>query len=190
LRGRPFCFYQAAMSMEHAPGHNTDPHARWRFFRDVLVFQLKLVLGNLQNFLLLPISLGAALVDFVMPGKAQGERFYWVLNWGRKTDEAINIYGAIGGYHATGPDEAASAKYTVDAVVAKLEAVIVREYEKGGKAASIKEAVDKALDDMQAKTGDAGERANDAFKQAADRLREKMERATQPPPPDEEPPQV
>jgi hypothetical protein len=166
------------MTIEPAnqPSLDTDPHARWRFFRDVLVFQLKLILGNLQNFLLLPVSLGAALLDFVMPGKAHGARFYWVLNWGRKTDEMINIYGAIGGYHATGADETAEAKYTVDAVIAKLEGAIVREYEKGGTAANLKEAVDKALDEMQSKTGEAGERANDVFKQAAERLREKMEK--------------
>jgi hypothetical protein len=166
------------MTIEPAnqPGRNSDPHARWRFFRDVLVFQLKLILGNLQNFLLLPVSLVAALLDFVMPGKDHGERFYWVLSWGRKTDEMINIYGAIGGYHATGPDETADAKYTVDAVIAKLEGAIVREYEKGGTAASLKEAVDKAVDEMQSKTGAVGERTNDAFKQAAERLREKMEK--------------
>ena len=89
------------MSMpELPPPEHNDPHARWRFIRDVLYFQLKLVLGNLQNFLLLPVSLAAALADLLFKGEREGQRFYWVLDWGRRTDEAINIYGAIGGYGA------------------------------------------------------------------------------------------
>ncbi len=119
-----------------------DPHARWRFFRDVLVFQLKLVLGNLQNFALVPVSLVAALIDCFVKGKHEGERFYWVLEWGRRTDEAIDIYSSIGGYHHDSPDGGPSMKseYTVDSVLARIEGVIVREYEKGGTAASVKSA--------------------------------------------------
>ncbi|HTQ14023.1 MAG TPA: hypothetical protein VMH86_09120 [Rhizomicrobium sp.] len=161
------------------PPPANDPHARWRFLRDVLVFQLKLVLGNLQNFLLLPVTLVAAAMDLVLKGRHEGERFYWVLEWGRRTDEAINIYGAIGGYHATGGSGeggAMKSRYTVDTVLARLEGVIVREYEKGGTAASVKAAVDKAIDDMQARTGDAGERASEALRAAAEKIKEKMEK--------------
>ncbi|MGH6872862.1 MAG: hypothetical protein ACREHE_15280 [Rhizomicrobium sp.] len=162
--------------MTDLPPPDNDPHARWRFLRDVLVFQLKLVLGNLQNFLLLPVSLAAALIDVIFKGGREGERFYRVLDWGRRTDEAINIYGAIGGYHATGGVEDMDSRYTVDAVLARVEQVIVREYEKGGTAASVKTAVDKALDEMQAKTGDAGARVNESLRTAAEKLREKMEK--------------
>ncbi len=164
-----------------------DPHARWKFWRDVLVFQFKLVLGNLQNFALVPVSLGAALMDVVMksPSGREGARFYWVMRWGRHTDEMIDVYSAIGGYVHEDETEGASAmkaQYSVDAVLARIEGVIVREYEKGGTAASVKGAVDKAIDEMQAKTAPAGERANEIIKSAAERLREKM-----PQPPTEEP---
>jgi hypothetical protein len=36
---------------------------RWRFLRDVMVFQLKLFLDNLRDFALVPSSLVAALID-------------------------------------------------------------------------------------------------------------------------------
>ncbi len=132
------------------PGHN-DPHARWKFLRDFLVFEFKLALGNLQNFLLLPVSIGAGLIDLLIKGEREGHLFYKVVEFGRATDEAINLYGAIGGYHATGGEHehAMKSDFTVDAVVAKLESAIVREYEKGGTAANIKAAVDRALDQMQ-----------------------------------------
>ena len=39
--------------------------------------------------------------------------------------------------------------FTVDGVIARLESVVVGEYEKGGTAASIKAAVDKAIDQIQ-----------------------------------------
>ncbi|HWA31392.1 MAG TPA: hypothetical protein VG867_09845 [Rhizomicrobium sp.] len=165
-----------------APPPPNDPHLRWRFLRDVLVFQLKLVLGNLQNFVLVPVSLAAAVFDLFVKGTREGEKFYWVMNWGRRTDEMINVYGAIGGYHATGGDEehAAMKDYNVDALLAKVEGAIVREYEKGGTAASIKSAVDRVIDGMQAKgdkqkakIDEAVQRTDEAIRRAADKFKPK-----------------
>jgi len=129
-----------------------DPHLRWKFLRDVLVFQLKLILGNLQNFVLVPVSLVAAMLDLFIKGNREGEKFYKVMDWGRRTDEMINVYSAIGGYHATSGEneQAMYGDYTVDAILGKVEGAIVREYEKGGTAASVKGAVDRAIDGMQA----------------------------------------
>lgn len=161
--------------MTNLPPPTNDPHARWRFLRDVIYFQLKLVLGNLQNFLLVPVSLVAAGIDLFVRGSHEGERFYRVLQWGRHTDEMIDIYSAIGGYNSTAhdaDDSSMRSRYTVDSVLARVEGVIVREYEKGGTAASVKSAVDKAIDEMQSKTGGA----NDALRNAAEKLREKMEK--------------
>lgn len=137
------------------PSVSSAAHSRWHFLRDVIVVQLKLVLGNLQNFLLVPFSLGAAVLDLLFKGAREGDRFYKVLDLSRRIDESINLYGAIGGYHATGPDEAhagdASDKkdFTVDTVVRRVEDVIVREYKKGGTTASVKAAVDRLLDQVQ-----------------------------------------
>ncbi|MGN6515226.1 MAG: hypothetical protein ACTHLR_05225 [Rhizomicrobium sp.] len=159
-----------------------DPHLRWRFLRDVLVFQLKLILGNLQNFVLVPVSLAAAGLDLFIKGGREGEKFYKVMDWGRRTDEMINVYSAIGGYHATGDENERDmyGNYTVDAVLARVENVIVREYEKGGTAASIKTAVDRAIDGMQAH-GDkqkerfdgAMQRTDGAIRRAADKFKPK-----------------
>ncbi|HSC60296.1 MAG TPA: hypothetical protein VLC29_03620 [Rhizomicrobium sp.] len=161
-----------------------DPHLRWKFLRDVLVFQLKLILGNLQNFVLVPVSLVAAALDLFIKGNREGEKFYKVMDWGRRTDEMINVYSAIGGYHATGDEDEKDmyGNYTVDAVLARVENVIVREYQKGGTAASIKGAVDSAIDGMQAHGGkhkekidEAMQRTDEAIRRATDKFKPKSD---------------
>jgi hypothetical protein len=160
---------------------NEPPHTRWHFFRDVAVFQLKLVIGNLQNFVLVPISLAAAALDLVIKGKRHGEKFYWVMEWGRRTDEMIDVYSAIGGYHATGGEEEHPLvkNLSVDALLARVEGVIVREYEKGGTAASIKGAVDRIFDEAQAKSDKSAAKLDEAFQSVAGKFKPKPE---EPPP--------
>ena len=152
-----------------------DPHLRWKFLRDVLVFQLKLILGNLQNFVLVPVSLVAAMLDLFIKGNREGEKFYKVMDWGRRTDEMINVYSAIGGYHATSGEneQAMYGDYTVDAILGKVEGAIVREYEKGGTAASVKGAVDRAIDGMQAHGDKHKEKLDDVIQRAAEKFKPK-----------------
>src|SRR5215831_17938552 len=97
---------------------------RWRFLRDVLVFQLKLLLDNLRDFALVPISLVAALIDLVYEGEREGALFYNVLRWGAHSEEVIDLYSAIE-EHPRGSFKV-NPTYTIDAVVARLEGVVVR----------------------------------------------------------------
>src|SRR5215510_10287177 len=142
---------------------------RWRFLRDVAVFQLKLFLDNLRDFALVPVSLVAALIDLVYRGEREGALFYKVLRWGAHSDEVIDVYSAIE-HHPPGSFRVNPA-YTVDAVVARLEGVVVRECDKGGTAASIKSAMDRAIDQLHRETQEKGDRARDAMARAADKLR-------------------
>ncbi|HEY7978219.1 MAG TPA: hypothetical protein VID67_08485 [Rhizomicrobium sp.] len=152
-----------------------DPHLRWKFLRDVLVFQLKLILGNVQNFVLVPVSLVAAALDLFIKGNREGEKFYKVMDWGRRTDEMINVYSAIGGYHATSGEneQAMYGNFTVDSILGKVEGAIVREYEKGGTAASIKGAVDRAIDGMQAHGDKHKDKLDDVIQRTAEKFRPK-----------------
>ena len=146
---------------------------RWRFLRDVVVFQLKLLLDNLRDLALVPISLVAALIDLVYKGEREGALFYRVLRWGAHSEEVIDVYSAIE-HHAPSSFKVNPA-YTVDAVVARLEGVLVREYEKGGTAASIKAAMDRAIDQVHRETRDKGDRARDVVARVADKLRLKID---------------
>jgi hypothetical protein len=148
-----------------------DPHARWKFMRDVLVFELKLALNNLHNFFQIPLTLGVAAFDLIFKGKTEGERFYKLVEYGRTIDDSIDIYSIV-----SHRERELNKDYTVDAVLARLEGVIVREYEKGGTAASVKTALDRAMDEMQAKAGGGAAKVGDVVKTAADKLRETLEK--------------
>jgi hypothetical protein len=145
---------------------------RWRFLRDLIVFQLKLLLDNLRDFALVPISLVAALIDLVYKGEREGALFYKVLRWGAHSEEVIDVYSALK-HHSPGSFKLNPA-YTVDAVIGRLEGVVVREYEKGGTAASIKEAVDRAIDQLHRETKEKGDRVRDVVAVGADKLRLKI----------------
>jgi len=146
-----------------------DPNERWRFVRDVAVFQLKMFLDNVRDFFLMPVSLIAALIDLVIRGEREGALFYRVLRWGAHSEDVIDVYSAIE-HHPRG-DFKISPAYTVDGVIARLENVVVREVEKGGTAASIKSAMDRAIDQLHAETGGV----RDAVVRTTDKLREKFE---------------
>ena len=146
---------------------------RWKFFRNVLVFQLKMLLDNVRDFALMPVSLVAALIDLIFKGRRHGSLFYQVLRWGAHSEEVINVYSAIEAHERP----RVNPNYTVDAVIARLEAVLVRECEKGGTAASIKAAMDRAIDQIQIETSGPRDRAREAVMRVAGKFRIKPDPA-------------
>jgi len=148
-----------------------DPHARWKFVRDVAVFEFKLFLNNLHNFFQIPLTIAVALIDLVFKTTPEGARFYRILEYGRTIDDSIDIYSVVA--HR---ERSLNADFTVDNFVKKLEGVIVKEYEKGGTAASVKSAVDKAIDAMQAQAESGKEKVTGAFKEASGRMTGKPDR--------------
>src|SRR5207253_2446062 len=136
---------------------------RWRFWRDVLVFELKMFIGNLRDFALMPISLVAAMIDVVSKGEREGSLFYRVLRWGAHSDEVLDAYSPI---KDELQDRKVNPNYTVDAVVARLEGVLLRECEKGGTAATIKAALDRTIDQLHRETNTHRELARTAVVKA------------------------
>ncbi len=161
------------MNLPQSTAPQTHPDDRWRFLRDVVVFQIKMLLDNVRDFALMPVSLVAALIDLILRGEREGARFYKVLRWGAHSEEVIDVYSAIE-HHEKG-DFRVGRNYTVDGVIARLEGVLVREYEKGGTAASIKAAMDRAIDQLHAETSGARDKARDVVVRTADKLRDKFE---------------
>jgi hypothetical protein len=160
------------LSPSTLPRANRDD--RWRFLRDVVAFQLKMFLDNVRDFALMPISLVAALIDLVSRGEREGALFYKVLRWGSHSERVIDVYSAI--EHDEASDLKINPAYTVDGVIARLEGVLVRECEKGGTAASVKAAMDRAIDQLHAETSETRTRAHDVVVRTADKLRDKLDR--------------
>ena len=161
------------MNLPTSTPPRADSNDRWKFLRDVLVFQLKMFLDNVRDFALMPISLAAALIDLVVRGEREGALFYRVLRWGSHSEEVIDVYSAIA-HHEKG-DFRVSRDYTVDGVIARLEGALTRECEKGGTAASIKAAMDRAFDQLHAETGAARDKAREVVVRTKDKLREKFD---------------
>jgi hypothetical protein len=146
---------------------------RWKFLRDVVVFLLKMFLDNVRDFALMPISLAAAVIDLIFKGDREGALFYKVLRWGKHSEEVIDVYSAIE-HHDQG-DFKIDPNYTVDGAISRLEGVLSREIQKGGTAASIKAAMDRAFDQLHAETKGAHEAARDVVVRATGKIRGTLE---------------
>ncbi|HVU19771.1 MAG TPA: hypothetical protein VHE09_03505 [Rhizomicrobium sp.] len=166
------------------PGAMPPKDARWKFIRDVAVFELKLTINNFHNFFQVPLTFAVALFDLIFKHGEEGSRFYWLVEQGRMIDDHIDIYSII--EHR---ERGLNKDFTVDAVLKRVEGVIVREYEKGGTAASVKNAIDRAFDEMQSRTAPASKKAAEAADKAAEAVREAAERFRgKPPNGNDEPP--
>jgi hypothetical protein len=93
-------------------------HRRLGVFRDIVVFQAKLLVDGLRDVLLSPLSIGAALIDLLIPGDDGGKRFYAVVRFGRRTERWINLFGAA---DRSDPDIAPQG---ADALVGEIEAFL------------------------------------------------------------------
>lgn len=129
------------------------------------------MIDNLRDLALVPVSLGAALVDLVFKGEREGALFYKVLQWGAHSEKMIDVYSAIEEH----PDTLVNPNYTVDGVIARLERVVVRECEKGGTAATVKAAMDRAIDQLHAETRPARETATGLVTRATEKIRSKFD---------------
>lgn len=132
----------------HRPPERPEIHpSRWLLIRDALVFQVKLFLDGVRDFVMMPISLGVAVLDLLGVGPRPGRHFYGLLEFGHRTEKWINLFGArehvdpLPGQRGPG----------VDRLVERMERLVTQEYERGGITASAKDAVDRALDGLQRK---------------------------------------
>lgn len=72
----------------------TNGRTRWVIIRDLLIFQLKLFLDGLKDIFLVPLSLGAAVLDLLLPGSRPGRRFYAVMRLGESYDRWLSLFAA------------------------------------------------------------------------------------------------
>ena len=85
----------------------------WRQLRRLLVFQFKLYVDALRDFLLSLLSFGAFLLDVVHRQDGSESHFDQVLKLGRPTERAINLFDQ----HA--PEE--QDKHSLDGLIREVE---------------------------------------------------------------------
>ncbi len=96
---------------------DSDGGSRWRIVHDVVVFQVKLGLEAVLDLALIPASLGAAALDFVVGNWRRPRLFHAVLRFGERCEDWIDLWGVA----ANSVEEP---RTTVDAAVHSLEAMI------------------------------------------------------------------
>lgn len=98
------------MSPDPSPVHHSMARA-------VLLLQLKLLLGALRDFLLSPLSLGAAVLDVAMSRHQPPRYFRGVLQLGQRSDEWIDLWSGS-------RDESGARRENVDALMLRVEEVL------------------------------------------------------------------
>ncbi len=97
--------------------------------RDILVLQLKLLIEAARDLALSPLSLGAALLDVALSKRQEPRYFRAVLDFGRRSDEWIDLWAA-----ARGPST--QARGAVDSVLNNVEDVL-RDPQSGARRAKV-----------------------------------------------------
>ena len=133
---------------------------RWQLFRDLAVFQAKLLVDGLKDLVLWPAAFVAAIAGIMLDRRDPGRSFYTLLRWGHDFDRWVNLFGAsqralphAATQHAAEHQQhtAAPSREGLDAYVARLERVLVEQYRRGGLTAKAKDAIDQALDGLDRK---------------------------------------
>ena len=69
-------------------------HSKAVLLRDLMIFQVKLVLDGMKDIVLMPLTIGAAAIDIVFPGAVPGQRFYTLMSLGERFDRWLNLFSA------------------------------------------------------------------------------------------------
>lgn len=69
-------------------------HSKAVLLRDLVIFQIKLVMDGMKDLVLMPLTIGAAAIDIVFPGRRPGHRFYLVMALGERFDRWLNLFSA------------------------------------------------------------------------------------------------
>lgn len=128
--------------------------SRRQLVKDVLVFQVKLIVDGFRDLLLVPLSIGAGFMSLLQAGP----QFYQLLRLGRRSERWINLFAAAG------PEEEADERRDapaatagapmpgdIDDLVNRVESFIVDEYRTGGITAQARNRLDRALESLRAR---------------------------------------
>jgi hypothetical protein len=85
--------------------------------RDVLLLQLKLLLGAARDLAVVPVTLTAAAIDLILSRRQAPRYFHQVLRFGEHSDRWIDVWSA-------GRSEEEPQRGNVDALLASVEEVV------------------------------------------------------------------
>jgi hypothetical protein len=98
--------------------------------RDLMIFQLKLLMDGMKDIVLSPVSAIAAGLDILFPGPQTGHRFYMVMSVGEKFDRWLNLFGAADRADAESDGLFGASRAGSSTLLGELEAIVLGREEK------------------------------------------------------------
>lgn len=103
----------------------TTARTRWVILRDLLIFQIKLVMDGAKDIVLAPLAFFAAALDVLFPGDGAGRRFYAVLRIGEKFDRWLSLFSAAEKASAFDDGLFGASRAGSDSLLGRLEAAVL-----------------------------------------------------------------
>ena len=97
--------------------------------RDLLIFQLKLFLDGLADFIIAQVAIGAVIVDLLIPAERKGQRFYWVMARAERFDRWLSLYGAADRADLEDDGLFGASQAGCDTLLGRLEAYVTGRWE-------------------------------------------------------------
>ncbi len=98
---------------------------RWVILRDLVIFQIKLVMDGAKDIILAPLATGAAVVDVFFPGARPGRRFYAVMRMGEKYDRWLSLFAAAHKADALEDGLFGASRAGNDSLLGRLEEIVI-----------------------------------------------------------------
>lgn len=134
-------------SLQPAKAHELDDHhARWTLIRDVVVFQMKLVVDGLKDLVLAPLSIVAGVLDVFRPEREGRGRFYRLVRRGHDFDRWVDLFEAAHRKGDAESDALARSEKGMDAQLRALESMLADQVARGDLTRKAKDAIDGGLD--------------------------------------------
>ena len=118
--------------------------------RDVVVFQFKLIVDGIRDFVLVPVALLAGLVSLVSGDNGKpGPQFYQLLDVGKKSEHWIDLFGALRHSPSDVVDGVHFPDAGMDEFLDRFEDFMVDEEKRGGLTAQARERFERVLRGFQ-----------------------------------------
>lgn len=121
--------------------NDTGNESRWLLIRDLIQFQLKLIVDGLRDLLLVPISLVAGLAGLIIRHDDPAVYYNRVLKLGRRSERWINLFGQSRQFKH---------EHSIDQLFGQLEDRLKKQHAAGGLTKSAKKTVDQSLTALSA----------------------------------------
>ena len=119
------------------PGAELEIDSRASLIREALVFQLKLSIDGLKDFVLVPVVFIALGMDLIAPGRDYGANLRRVFRMGHRFDRFLDLYKGGRGPAELKPEDAGG----FDAHLAGVENLLMGELENGELSAKARTAL-------------------------------------------------